>query len=177
VTDSLPDGVKLISLESHADFRGRFSEIFRAAWGTGIEPIQWNLVTSEPHVLRGVHVHLQHTDYLLIARGHATIGLKDLRDHSPTTGLACTVDMNADKLSAIVIPPGVAHGFYFHEPSMHIYAVSHYWNEDDELGCHWADPDLGIPWQVTDVKLSERDTQAKSLASLKEEMRAKGFNN
>lgn len=163
----LPAGVELFALEMHRDHRGAFSEVFRRSWDTGIDPVQWNMVSSEARVLRGVHVHVVHEDYLMIARGAAQVGLKDLRRGSPTEGDAAVVEMRADKLQAIRIPRGVAHGFYFLEPSLHLYAVSHYWNLDDELGCRWDDPELQIPWSPERPILSERDATAEPLAAMK----------
>ena len=174
--ESLPSGVSIIPLVMHRDERGYFTEIFRQEWSQGFEPVQWNLVSSQPGVLRGVHVHIRHTDYLIVAGGHATIGLKDLRDTSTTSGLACALDIRGDELVAIVTPPGVAHGFYFHEPSAHIYAVSNYWDKADELGCHWKDPDLDIPWPINEARLSERDAKAQTLENLLTEMKVRGFN-
>jgi len=164
--NTLPSGVKLQPLRTHNDHRGAFTEIFRENWNAGVAPVQWNVVTSEPGVLRGVHVHHTHDDYLLISHGRAQIGLQDLRRGSPTEGLAAVVEMRGDAMEALTIPRGVAHGFYFIEPSMHIYAVSHYWNEEDELGCAWNDPALDIPWTPEIPILSERDRNAGSLAEM-----------
>jgi dTDP-4-dehydrorhamnose 3,5-epimerase len=162
----LPDGVVLHPLTTHADDRGAFTELFRQEWGTGVAPRQWNAVRSEPRVLRGVHVHVVHWDYLTVPMGHATVALRDLRRDTPTAGIATTVELREDAMAAIVIPPGVAHGFYFHVPSMHVYAVTEYWDLADELGCHWADPDLELPWTVQDPHLSPRDAAAGTLDEL-----------
>jgi dTDP-4-dehydrorhamnose 3,5-epimerase len=150
----------------HRDDRGVFTELFRQQWKLGVEPIQWNCVLSDPGVLRGVHVHLRHADYLVLAKGKASVGLCDLRPGSATYGLGALVEMTGESLAGLVIPPGVAHGFYFHEPAMHIYAVSHYWDLSDELGCHWKDPDLSIPWPMSHAKISPRDAQLPSLRQL-----------
>ena len=91
-------------------------------------------------MLRGVHAHVRHWDYLTVPLGHAVVGLHDLRTDSPTDG---PLDARRARGRCPVRPrhpPGVAHGFYFHEPSLHIYAVSHEWDPDDELGCRWDDP-------------------------------------
>ena len=159
-------GVGRRPLAMHADSRGAFTEAFRNSWGTGIEPVQWNLVRSHPGVLRGVHVHLRHDDYLIVVSGSATIGLRDLRRDSPTEGRTAMIELRGDALTALTIPPGVAHGFYFREPSIHLYAVSDYWNAADELGCHWADPDLQLRWPTVSPTLSPRDASAPSLQDL-----------
>jgi dTDP-4-dehydrorhamnose 3,5-epimerase len=168
----LPAGVALRDLQGHPDHRGRFTEVFRREWDTGIDPVQWNVVSSAARVLRGVHVHRRHSDYFILLSGRASIGLRDLRPSSRSAGLATVVELQAGALQALTIPPGVAHGFYFHEPSMHLYSVSRYFDASDELGCLWADPDLGIPWNPVDPIVSPRDASAQSLGALLQEMGA-----
>ena len=163
----LPHDVSLLELTPHADDRGIFTELFRVSWEPGVAPAQWNAVRSEPNVLRGVHAHVRHTDYLTVVAGRATIGLHDLRSGSPTEGLGTTVELDASAPAALVIPVGVAHGFYFHEPSIHVYAVSHEFDPADELGCRWDDPALDIAWPCTDPLLSQRDQGLGPLTELR----------
>jgi dTDP-4-dehydrorhamnose 3,5-epimerase len=169
--ESLPLGASLRSLQTHRDERGSLTELFRASWATGIEAVQWNYVESEEAVLRGVHVHIKHVDYLILLAGHATIGLRDLRQDSTTEALTALVEMDGNDTHALTIPPGVAHGFYFHEPSTHIYGVSEFWDAHDELGCHWADPALEIDWPNKAPVISARDAALPSLAELVESLR------
>lgn len=166
----VPAGVVVTDLDLHPDERGAFSELFRAEWGTGVDPVQWNVVTSEPGVLRGVHVHPRHDDYFTVVAGHATVALRDLRRSSPTEGLAMTIEGTGAGPRSIVIPHGVAHGFLFHERSTHVYAVTHYWDTADELACHWDDPDLAIEWPFRPTLLSERDATAPPLKDLLAEL-------
>ena len=165
-TVALPAGVRVRRLTPHDDERGSFLEVFRDEWDTDVAPVQWNAVRSEAGVLRGVHVHAVHDDYLLLYAGRAAIGLCDLRPGSPTERMPALVEMSGDEPAAVTIPHGVAHGFYFHEPSIHVYAVSHFWDPADELGCRWDDPDLGIPWPVETARLSDRDAALGPLSSL-----------
>jgi dTDP-4-dehydrorhamnose 3,5-epimerase len=168
--ESLPLGVSLRSLQTHHDERGSLTELFRGSWGTGIDAVQWNYVESEGAVLRGVHVHIKHSDYLILLRGHATIGLRDLRHDSTTEGLTALIEMHGNDRHALTIPPGVAHGFYFHEPSTHIYGVSDFWDAQDELGCHWADPALELNWPNAAPVISARDAGLPSLRELVESL-------
>jgi len=167
---TLPVGTSLVPLEAHDDERGVFVELYRLEWETGVVPVQWNAVRSRAGVLRGVHVHIRHNDYLTVPFGRASVGLRDLRRGSPTEGVAAVVDLDGERPAALVIPHGVAHGFYFHEPSLHVYAVSEYWDSEDELGCHWADPELEIPWPCGSAQVSERDAQSPPLRELLERL-------
>jgi dTDP-4-dehydrorhamnose 3,5-epimerase len=150
----------------HHDSRGIFTEVFRETWNTGVHPVQWNIVTSNAGVLRGVHVHIRHNDYLILLKGHASIGLRDLRKNSPTYGMTSLIEMKEDQLQTLTIPYGVAHGFYFHKSSLHLYAVSEYFNPEDELRCHWADPELKIPWPTQSAHVSDCDAGALSFNEL-----------
>lgn len=168
---NLPEGVSVRSLQTHHDERGSLTELFRASWDTGFEVVQWNYSESQAGVLRGVHVHVKHADYLIVLRGRASIGLRDLRIGSPTESMSALVEMQGTKPHALIIPPGVAHGFYFQVPSAHLYAVSEYWDPLDELGCHWADPALEINWPEIAPLISARDAALPSLRELVESLR------
>ena len=177
----LPAGVEVRPLEPHADYRGSFTELYRASWFDGRpRPVQWNLVRSAATTLRGVHVHIVHSDYWTLATGAGLVGLCDLRRRSPTFRLAAAIPVYGDEPQMIVIPPGVAHGFLFYRTSTHVYAVSSYWDVADELGCRWDDSELGIPWTfpgVVDPLVSPRDRDAGSLRELMNaiEPRQSGF--
>ena len=166
-------GVERIHLESRADAAGVSTRLFHREWQLGIHPVQWNVVRSEADVLRGVHVHVVHEDYFVLLRGQMLLGLRDLRPGAPTEDNTAVLELKADRLEAIRIPPGVAHGFYFIRSSLHLYSVSHYWNLADELGCHWADPELRLDWPVREPRLSPRDASAGSLRDLVDTLRTR----
>ena len=164
----LPADVYIYTLINCADNRGDLFEIYRQSWLPFQEasPIQWNVVRSRAGVLRGVHLHRKHADYLIILEVQMRIGLRDIRKRSPTEGMSTLVELNAAQPQAILIPPGIFHGFYFPVDSLHIYGVSTYWNLTDEYGCSWNDPDLEIPWVIENPILSDRDINAHTYKDL-----------
>jgi dTDP-4-dehydrorhamnose 3,5-epimerase len=162
----LPWGVSLRALSDTRDQAGGMTELYRRDWGLDAVPVQWNLVSSRPDTLRGVHVHLNHTDYLYVLSGEMLLGLHDMRTSSPTYRLAVHQRLSGEAPCSIAIPPGVAHGFYFASKTEYFYAVSHYWNPSDELGCRWNDPELGLSWPTASPLLSARDTDAPSYGEL-----------
>jgi dTDP-4-dehydrorhamnose 3,5-epimerase len=165
----LPHAVTLMPLQRHRDERGWLAEIFRDDWGQA-KPCQWNATVSEAGVLRGMHVHRSHNDYLVIVQGLMTVGLYDIRPDSPTRDLSASLEIGSDDLVALRVPTGVIHGFYCHEPTIYIYAMNAHFHPDDELGCFWADPELRISWPCRDPVVSERDRRAGSLAELRERL-------
>lgn len=166
-TKLLPGGVELHPLRPHQDARGDFTEVFRQSWTSGITPLQWNVVRSAANVLRGFHLHLRHADYLLMLAGGMRLCLLDMRPEAPTRGLTAALDLDAKEPMGVVIPPGVAHGFYFARPSMHLYSVSHYWSHADELACRWDDPEMELDWggAVSPI-ISDKDAKAGTLHAM-----------
>ncbi len=138
--------------------------------------MQWNLVQSESNVLRGVHVHVKHIDYLVVIKGHMQVGISDLREETIGARAGSLIDLTEGSRSMLMIPQGVAHGFYFPEPTTFVYGVSEYWDPiHDEFGCRWDDSALGIPWPKTiRPLLSERDEAATSLAALVTKLQSDG---
>lgn len=164
--DRLPAGVERRALAAHVDERGSVTEILRRSWRPEREFLQWNLTHSHAGVLRGVHLHPRHDDYLVVAAGEVVVGLRDLRRQSPTAGVGVSLSMRGDRPEAIFIPHGVAHGFCLLSEATYLYGVSHYWDTADELGCRYDDPRLNLPWPIRDPLLSARDKDADGLEAL-----------
>ena len=163
----LPCGVVVRNITSHRDNRGSLAELFRAEWpGLPAMP-QWNFAENNSNVLRGMHVHVKHSDYLVVLQGELIVGLVDLRPESSTRYLRCMVTLNSKALRTLFIPPGVVHGFYSPNQSIVVWGMSHGWTMDDEIECHWSDPELQLNWPVrTSPVLSRRDTEAGSFSAL-----------
>jgi dTDP-4-dehydrorhamnose 3,5-epimerase len=165
-------GVRLVHLSGHTDPRGTFTEVFAAHWETGIAPVQWNIVRSQAGVLRGMHIHARHEELFCLIEGHATVGLHDMRADSATAGCPALYDLSAFDLAFISFPRGVLHGWLFHEPSIHLGATSEAfatYGEDDNNGCHWADPELGLPWPFEPWIVSERAAAFPRLQDLRQQ--------
>ncbi len=93
--------------------------------------------------------------------------LGDLRKASQSFGLWDVVVLDSSLPQSAIIPPGVAHGFYFSEYGSHLYGMSEYWNPEEEMGCHWADPSLNLAWPIEGQPiLSIRDTNLGPLNEL-----------
>lgn len=168
----LPSGVAIRSLSMHADDRGVLAELYREEWAIGDRPIQWNAVRSGANVMRGMHVHVGHADYLAVIEGYMILGLHDIRRDSSTRGLSAFVDLRAGDMHAAYIPQGVVHGFFFPAPTIYVYGLSDYWTDEDEIGCLWNAPELNLPWPATQPILSARDASPTSYARMVEDFHA-----
>lgn len=162
----LPHGVRLRALLAHRDDRGSLTELFRQPWQGGAPLVQWNAVRSEAAVMRGVHIHLGYHEYYVLLQGRVSVGCRDVRRGSPTEGATALVELSAAKPSAMLSPPGIAHGLLFHESSLLLVGTTACWDPRNELGCHWLDPALEIPWPTRSSTLSERDAALPPLAEV-----------
>lgn len=170
VPPGLPAGAAFIALPHHRDPRGGIFELFQERWDAGIAPVQWNLFSNTANVLRGMHVHLRHTDYIVMVAGTVLVALRDLRRGSPTDGRCVSFELAREDAVAVVIPPGVGHLFYYADDAHMLQGSDCYYDPEDELGCHWADPDLGLDWPAIEPILSERDRNAPTLSTLRERL-------
>jgi dTDP-4-dehydrorhamnose 3,5-epimerase len=154
-------GVLLARPERFEDDRGWFMEILRED-AFGVSFVQGNHSHSRAGVLRGLHYHAKQSDAWYIVSGQAQVGIADLRTRSdhPT---ALALDMSSDDPTVLYIPPGVAHGFLAITELDLIYWVTHYFDNTDEHGVSWNDPQLTVPWQTSEPILSDRDRTALPL--------------
>jgi dTDP-4-dehydrorhamnose 3,5-epimerase len=166
VSDSLIDGVVLTDLLTRGDDRGGFTELFRTGWFPSVpKAVQANLSASKAGVLRGMHYHRRQTDYWCPLLGKAFVALFDLRAASPTQRAHATFTFDASEgLHGLLIPAGVAHGFFAVTDMQLLYLVDAEYTGDDESGFAWDDPDLGISWPITTPVVSERDRAGRPLA-------------
>ena len=166
-----PPGVRIVELKPHCDRRGMLIEVYRDEWleESEVHPIQWTAFTDKAGVLRGMKVHLKHMDYIVPVRGKLTMALCDLRQKNSRPHM---LEFDATYPRAIVVPPGVAHGYYCHEDVLLMVGLSAYFNPEHDRYIAWNDPELNIPWPVkpliADLGLGKRE----SLTAIRERVRA-----
>jgi dTDP-4-dehydrorhamnose 3,5-epimerase len=166
-------GVRLLRLAPIEDHRGSLVELCRLSWLAETTIVQWNVVASGPGVLRGMHWHNLHWDLIAAVQGRLVVGLADLRVGSPTELVAELIEVDAEAPAAVLIPPGVAHGFFSPDGSIVMYGVSRYWDPADELGVRFDDPELSLDWPLppNGPVLSERDASQPLLSAVRERPR------
>jgi dTDP-4-dehydrorhamnose 3,5-epimerase len=167
-------GVRMRSLAPARDLRGSLCEIHRDSWGLAAPPVQWDFVNTRSRVLRGVHVHRLRTDYIVVVSGRATIGLADLRRNGPSFRRGMTLKADGEAPQVLIIPPGVAHGIYAHDPVTYLYGLSAYYDGVDQAGCRFDDPALEIDWPSLDPTLLPRDADLPDFETLLCEFEAAG---
>lgn len=164
------DGVQVGALRPHADERGSFTEVYASHWGTEVDPTQWSVVRSEPGALRGMHLHRRHDEYLTVVDGILWVGLHDLRPGSLTEGAAMLIRLDGATPQYLAFPRGLVHGWIAETPVLHLQAVSESYvsyGADDNGGCRWDDPELGVDWPIRPTSISERSAAFGSLSDLR----------
>jgi len=169
------EGVTTRSIEVKTDQRGTFAEVYSDRWDLPIAPRQWSVVRSTAGTLRGMHFHLRHDEYLMPVSGRCFVGLHDLRPHSATAGRSMMIELDGAEPKCIAFPRGVVHGWYFPVDTLHLQAVSEPYSEyhaDDNYGCHYADPELGLCWPGAPTAISGDAKEFPSLGSLRARVHA-----
>ena len=170
-------GLVLLEPTVHGDARGSFHESFRAdAWeraGVAETWVQDNHSRSARGVVRGLHFATGPGQAKLVrcARGRIWDVVVDIRPGSPTFGLWKAWELDDEKLAALFIPVGFAHGFaVLSDVADVVYKCSSYYDPALERGFAYDDPDVGIEWPDLDAIVSDRDRTAPRLAEIADEL-------
>jgi dTDP-4-dehydrorhamnose 3,5-epimerase len=159
-------GVAVRAVDAIGDVRGALCEIHRDEWAMAPRPVQWDFIRSKADVLRGVHVHRLRWDYFVLLEGQARIGLTDVR-RACTFRRSMTIDIDSQHPAIVTVPPGVAHGVFAKTALLYLYGLSVAWDGNDEdLGCRYDDPALGVEWSSTPPLLLQRDLELPDFDTL-----------
>ncbi len=161
-----PQGLVAVRRRRLADARGSLSRLYcarelaAAGWSGRIEQVNLT-VTAVRGTVRGLHYQRPpHAEAKLVSclRGAVWDVAVDLRRASPTFLQHRAVELSADNLTALLIPPGFAHGFQAMSDDVELlYLHSAAYAPDAEAGLQAQDPSLAIPWPLPVAHLSERD--------------------
>lgn len=165
-------GVLVFTPRVFSDARGFFIESYNARlWAEqGVDTVfvQDNHSKSVRGTLRGLHYQAPpaaQVKLVRVARGAVWDVAVDIRVGSPTFGQYAGVELTADNFRQLYIPAGFAHGFcVLSEVAELLYKTSHVYSPAHDRALRWDDPELAIPWPVSEPVLSERDRRAPSLA-------------
>ncbi len=172
IPSNVINDVVVVRPDVHGDDRGRFVETYRRSWfPAGREMVQGNRSEKQAGALVGLHYHLRQADYWYALRGRVRVVLHDLRAGSPTEGKTEVIELDGDVDQGVYIPPGVAHGFSALTDVLLTYLVDNYYDNSDELGLAWDDPEVGADWGVADPVLSARDQSNPRRADIPDDIR------
>ena len=159
-------GVHRVEPDPRTDARGAFIRFHCpgefAAAGAPFEPAQTSLSRNpRKATLRGMHYSRgdqAETKLVRVVRGRIWDVALDLRPDSPSYLKWTASELSADNSRALLIPPGVAHGFITLEPDTDIlYQIAPMHRAGHDAGVRWDDPAFGIDWPLQPALMSERD--------------------
>jgi len=159
-------GLLQVQRVRHADARGVFARLFCAqelaasGWHGPVAQVNHSL-TRGAGTVRGLHYQrAPHAEMKLVScvRGEVWDVAVDLRPGSPTFLRWHGHRLSAAEGTALLIPPGCAHGFQvLSEEAELVYCHSAPYFPEAEAGLHVRDARLGIAWPLPVQGLSARD--------------------
>ncbi len=159
---------RLVAVQRHrlADARGSLSRLFcaqelaAAGWAWPVAQIN-HTVTLHRGAVRGLHYQsLPHAEAKLVSCLHGAVWdvAVDLRRGSPTFLQYRALELSADNSTALLIPPGFAHGFQALSDEvelLYLHSAAH--APGFEAGLHPQDPAVAVAWPLEVMQLSDRD--------------------
>lgn len=159
------------------DARGFFLETFSARRyeeNQILGPfVQDNHSRSLKGTVRGLHLQVKRPQgKLMRAVSGAMLDVAvDVRVGSPTFGKWTSAFLSGDNFKQLYVPPGFAHGFAVLSDVVDVeYKCTDYYDPSDELTVRWNDPAIGIEWPVPEPTLSARDSAARALVELMDQL-------
>jgi len=152
------------------DERGFFMESFKASefeqFRLPVNYVQDNHSRSLKNVLRGMHFQWDKPQGKLIrvTVGSALVVEVDIRHNSSTLGNNFSIELSAENMNILWVPPGFANGFLALSDYVEMqYKCTAEWNRDGEGSIRWNDPQLNIQWNVDKPVISDKDNSAPTL--------------
>jgi dTDP-4-dehydrorhamnose 3,5-epimerase len=170
---AIPD-VLLLEPKVFGDARGFFLEAynkrtFHEASGLDVEFVQDNHSRSRQGVLRGLHYQIRQAQGKLIRvlAGRIFDVAVDLRRSSATFGKWVGMELGAESMRMLWVPPGFAHGFaVLSEQADILYKATNYFAPEHERTVVWNDPGLAIAWPLSgEPILSDKDRRGETLGT------------
>ena len=174
------DGAWLASFPVWTDSRGTFREWFKSseilkATGLDFSVNQSNISISARGVVRGIHYSLAiggQAKWITCVSGAIMDVIVDIREGSATFGSYIAVDLEAGDGRAVLIAPGLGHGFISLEDRTAVsYLLSTQYSPEDEYEINPLDPTIGIDWRQnlfgeSDLLISSKDSLAPTIDEL-----------
>lgn len=159
-------GAFVIDVEPIRDERGFFARTFCADEMAehGLRPmvVQGNMSYNHQRgTLRGFHYQVPpaaESKLVRCTRGAIVDVVVDLRPDSATYLEHVAVELTADNLRSMYVPPLFAHAYQTLVDDTEVsYLVSEFYQPGVEQGLRYDDPALGIRWPMTVEVISEKD--------------------
>jgi len=166
---AIPD-VVLLEHDVFEDERGYFMEVYKREQfrelGLPETFVQLNESRSARNVIRGLHFQWEPPNGKLmrVVEGAAFLVAVDIRHNSPTLGRWVAQTITSNDKRQIWAPAGFARGICALADNTRVqYLCTGAYNGATNLALRWNDPEIGVPWPVSDPLVSEKDRTAQTL--------------
>ncbi|MFC1700279.1 dTDP-4-dehydrorhamnose 3,5-epimerase family protein [Patescibacteria group bacterium] len=166
------EGLVVIHKTIFEDFRGYFREALKLSTlektiGKPFNIKTWNHSVTNPGILRGIHSETA-AKLLYPTHGRGFIFIIDLRPNSKTFSKYVTFEVNEKEEITIYKDMGMGVGVLAsgEKPFEYHYLMDKEYDQLEQLGVMWNDPDIGITYPIKDLTISERDKTNPTLREL-----------
>jgi dTDP-4-dehydrorhamnose 3,5-epimerase len=159
-------GAYTVELERRSDERGFFARTWCrhefARHGIAFDMVQASVSHNRRRgTVRGLHFAWppsREAKLVRCERGQVLDVIVDLRPDSPAFLRHVAVTLDDERLSALYIPPGVAHGFQtLTEDCAVLYMMTEAYRPELADGVRYDDPAFGVSWPLPVSCILERD--------------------
>lgn len=164
-------GVLLFSHHIYRDHRGVYSKCYEKEmfkqFGILDDFTEASDLYSKKGALRGLHYQSMYSQAKLVRvlRGKIFDVALDLRKQSPTFGKYFCQILSPEAYQSIYVPSGFAHGFIsLEDDTIFSYLCSGKYDPKSAGGIFWNDPDLSIPWPLSEYGIKEVIATEKDLS-------------
>jgi dTDP-4-dehydrorhamnose 3,5-epimerase len=156
-------GCKLLNSPRSVDNRGFFHRIADTEWVDTQEDLKQVSYSHnvEKFTLRGLHFQFsKDSEFKIISvvAGSIYDVILDLRPESKTYLKHQTFVLKESDETALVIAPGIAHGFMtLQADTSLIYSMTSSFSKNNYAGVRWDDPKISINWPANPRSISDQD--------------------
>ncbi|WP_320667861.1 dTDP-4-dehydrorhamnose 3,5-epimerase family protein [Prochlorococcus sp. MIT 1307] len=147
------EGVNILKLKTHHDYRGFFREVLRLPFNQNQQPITIAQISHSevyPGVIKAWHAHAYQYQWTYVVKGNLLVALVDKRnDSSSFNKVYSFICGDNDSPMIYGFPPGVYHGYRnIGESCQVIYMTSGQYDLEDELRLDPNTKEINFNWNL-----------------------------
>ena len=178
-TEARLKGAYIVDIDRRQDERGFFARIFCQKefeeLGLAVNMVQANAASNfHSGTVRGLHFQSPPSPEAKLVRclsGAIFDVIVDLRPESPTWLQHEAVELRADDMRALYVPPRFAHGYQaLRDDTTILYQASAFYTPAAEGGLRYNDPKLAVAWPLRVTMVSARDAGFALLDDVRDDL-------
>ncbi len=173
------EGASELLIKKKSDDRGWFArffcqeELFAVNKGKDIQQINSSF-SEKKGTTRGMHYQnkpYQEDKIVSCLQGKVYDVIVDIRPNSNTFGQWTSTILSSEKMNAVYIPKGFAHGYQtLCNNCQMLYLHTEVYNQNSESGFRHTSPYLDIKWPLKTTNISIKDSELKNFSGKKNDL-------